>query len=170
MDEKDWVKYLKDKKIIAIDPGKHGGVVVYSIDRDEVIFVGIMPETPLGILQLISKYQKNSVCYLEKVGGLPGMGGSSMFNFGKGVGWLEMALICRKVKTITTTPQNWQKALQLGSKGKKTTTQWKTKLMERAQQLYPNIGSRFSLKTKGDWLGVSDALLICEYARIIEKV
>ena len=170
MGEKDWIKYLKDRKIITIDPGKHGGVVVYSIDRDEVIFVGRMPETPMGILQLISQYQKNSVCYLEKVGGLPGMGGSAMFNFGKGVGWLEMALICRKVKTITPTPQNWQKALQLGSKGKKTTNQWKTKLMERAQQLYPSVGAKFGLKTKQDWLDVSDALLICEYARLTEKV
>ena len=62
MDNKDWIKYLKDKKIIAIDPGKHGGIVVYSIDRDELIEVIQMPETPQDILNFLSKYQKNSVC------------------------------------------------------------------------------------------------------------
>lgn len=170
MTNSDWVKYLKDKKIIAIDPGKNGGIVVYSIDRDEVIFVGKMPETPMDILLLISKYQKNAICYLEKVQGMPGQGGQAMFTFGKGFGWLEMALLCRKVKTIETAPQIWQKALQLGSKGKKTTNQWKTKLMERAQQLYPSVGAKFGIVKKGQWLEISDALLICEYARIKEKV
>lgn len=170
MDDKDWIKYLKENKIIAIDPGKHGGIVVYSIDRDELIEVIQMPETPQDILNFLSKYQKNSVCYMEKVGGLPGMGGSAMFNFGEGVGCLKMALLALKVKTITVTPQQWQKQLQLGSKGKKTTNEWKTKLKERAQQLYPTVGAKFNFKTKQDWLNVSDALLIAEYARLTEKV
>lgn len=169
MEDKDWVKYLKDKKIIAIDPGKNGGIVVYSIDRDEVIYVGKMPETPIGILSVISKYQKNSICYLEKVQGMPGQGGQAMFTFGKGFGWLEMALLCRKIKTIETLPQVWQKALQLGSKGKKTTNQWKTKLMERAQQLYPSVGAKFGIVKKGEWLDISDALLILHYSIYRER-
>jgi hypothetical protein len=41
--------------------------------------------------------------------------------------------------------------------------------MERAQQIYPSVGKQFNLKTKQDWTRVSDALLILEYARIIEK-
>jgi hypothetical protein len=42
-----------------------------------------------------------------------------------------------------------------------STTQWKNKLRERTQQLYPNVG-KITLAT-------SDALLILEYARISEK-
>ena len=86
-----------------------------------------MPETPQEILSFLTAYQFNSICYLEKVGGLPGMGGSSMFNFGKGKGFghLEMALLCRKIPTVEVTPQKWQKALQLGVKGKKSNTDWK---------------------------------------------
>lgn len=169
MENKEWVKYIKDKKLITIDPGKEGGIVVFSLDRKEIIMVTHMPETPQDLLNFITRYQKNATCYLEKVGGLPGMGGSSMFNFGKGFGHLEMALLCRKIPTMEVTPQKWQKELQLGTKGKKTTTQWKTKLKERAQQLYPNVGAKFNLKTKQDWMRVSDALLILEYARITEK-
>lgn len=169
MEDKEWLKYFNDKKIIAIDPGKEGGIVVFSSTKNEMIEVIHMPETPQFLHNFLKKYQKKSICYLEKVGGLPGMGGSSMFNFGKGFGWLEMALVVNKIPTIEVTPQKWQKELQLGNKGNKTTNQWKTKLMERAQQIYPSVGGKFNLKTKKDWTRVSDALLILEYARIIEK-
>lgn len=161
MENKEWVKYLKDKKIIAIDPGAQGGVAIFSVDKDRLIEVVKMPDTPQDLLDLISKYQINSKCYLEKVGGLPGMGGSSMFNFGKGFGHLEMALLCRKIPTTEVTPQKWQKALQLGTKGHKSTSQWKNKLKAKAQQLYPKVPKIT--------LGISDALLILEYARITEK-
>lgn len=170
MDNLDWVKYLKDKKIIAIDPGKNGGIVVYSIDRDELVAVVRMPETPMDLLKFISKYQKNAVCYLEKVGGMPGQGGKSMFTFGQGVGHLEMALLACKVKTITVTPQEWQKKLQTGTKGKRSDREWKKHLKAIAQRIYPTVGDKFNLKTQEDWLRVSDALLISEYSRLIEKV
>lgn len=166
----NWTKYIKDQKIIAIDPGKAGGIAVYSIDSKELIDLVEMPDTPQDLLNFFKHYQFNSRCYLEKVGGLPGMGASAMFNFGKGFGWIEMALIANKIPTMEVTPQKWQKELQLGTKGKKTTTQWKTKLKERAQQLYPSVGAKFNLKFKKDWLAVSDALLILHYARIVNKI
>lgn len=161
MENKEWIKYLKDRKIIAIDPGAQGGIAIFSVDNDRLIEVVKMPDTPQDLLDLISKYQINSKCYLEKVGGLPGMGGSSMFNFGKGFGHLEMALLCRKIPTTEVTPQKWQKALQLGTKGHKSTSQWKNKLKAKAQQLYPKVPKIT--------LAISDALLILEYARITEK-
>lgn len=161
MENKEWIKYLKDRKIIAIDPGAQGGIAIFSVDKDRLIEVVKMPDTPQDLLDLISKYQINSKCYLEKVGGLPGMGGSSMFNFGKGFGHLEMALLCRKIPTTEVTPQKWQKSLQLGTKGHKSTSQWKNKLKAKAQQLYPKVPKIT--------LAISDALLILEYARITEK-
>lgn len=171
MNNSERVKFWKDRKIIAIDPGKNGGIAIFSIDKNQLIEVVKMPETPMDVFSFISIFRKNSICYIEKVGGIPGQGGaSSMFNFGKGVGHLEMALLACRIKTISVTPQQWQKCLQLGNKGKKTTNQWKTKLKEKAQQLYPTVGAKFGLRTKQDWLNVSDALLIAEYARITEKV
>jgi len=156
--------FFNDKKIIAIDPGKEGGIVVFDEDKRCLLAVEHMPETPKDLLIFISKYQKNSICFLEKVGGLPGMGGSAMFNFGKGFGHIEMALLARHIPTIEVTPQKWQKYLQLGSKGNKSTNEWKTKLKEVAQRLFPNVESTFNLKTKKDWLRVADALLILHYA------
>lgn len=161
MDNSQRLKYFKDQKIIAIDPGKNGGIAVFSSRINKVIEVVKMPSTPQDLLSFISIYKHNSICYLEKVGGLPGMGGSSMFNFGQGFGHVEMALLCKKIPTIEVTPQKWQKALQLGNKGNKSTTEWKNKLKTRAQQIFPYIN--------GITLATSDALLILEYGIITEK-
>lgn len=92
---------------------------------------------------------------------MPNNGGSRAFTFGRGFGHLEMALLSCHIPVVEVTPQKWQKALQLGNKGKRTETQWKTKLKERAEQLFPEVGKI----TKA----TSDALLILEYARLMEK-
>ncbi len=162
MENRERVKYFKDRKIIAIDPGKNGGIAIYSVDKNRLLEVIKMPETPQEILSFLRIYQFNSVCYLEKVGGLPGMGGSSMFNFGKGFGHLEMALLCAKIPTNEILPQKWQKFLSLGTKGNKSTSEWKNKLKARAQQLFPSAGKIT--------LAVSDALLILKYGIEVERV
>ena len=136
-----------------------------SVTKNKLIAVEPMPETPQDLLTFITRYQKNAVCYLERVQGIPGMGANAMFNFGQGFGQLEMALLCRNIPTIEVTPQKWQKELQLGVKGHDTTNAWKTKLKMRAQQIYPKVEKEFGLKNKTAWLKVSDALLILEYAR-----
>lgn len=155
-------KFLKHRKIIAIDPGINGGIATYSVDDRKVIEVVKMPETPQELVRFLRYYQLNSVCYIEKVGGLPGMGGSRMFNFGKQFGWLEMALLVCKIPTIEVTPQKWQKELQLGNKRDKTPSQWKNKLKQRAEQMFPNVG-RITL-------AVSDALLILYYGIMKERI
>lgn len=161
MENKDRVKYFKDRKIIAIDPGKNGGIAIYSSERNQLVEVVKMPPTPQELLSFLRLYQFNSVCYLEKVGGLPGMGGSAMFNFGKGFGHIEMALLCAKIPTNEVLPQKWQKFLSLGTKGSKSTSEWKNKLKTRAEQLFPNA-VKITLAT-------SDALLILKYGIENEK-
>lgn len=162
MEIKDRARFIKHRKIIAIDPGANGGIATYSADTRELIEVIKMPETPQELLRFLRYYQLNTICYLEKVGGLPGMGGSRMFNFGKQFGWLEMALLSCKIPTVEVTPQKWQKELQLGNKRDKTSTQWKNKLKQRAEQLFPNAGKIT--------LAVSDALLILYYGIIKERL
>ena len=142
------------KNIIGVDPGGKGAVVVWTDCGNMVIHK--MPETPTDLLELLKGYEHNSICYLEKVGGMPGMGGSPMFNFGKGYGHIEMALIALKIPTEVVTPQKWQKEMQMGTKGTRSKTEWKNYLKERAQQLFP--GQKFTLDT-------ADAALICEYGK-----
>ncbi len=145
------------KNYIGIDPGKHGGIAVLD-ESGAVVDIVKMPETPQDLLGFLSQYKENSVCTLERVGGMPGNGGSAMFNFGKGYGHLQMALIALEIPTEDVTPNKWEKMYQLGSSGKFGKTEWKNKLKAKAQQLFPSLGKKITLAT-------CDALLIAEYGR-----
>jgi len=160
MENRERSKYFNDKKVIGIDPGKEGGIGVFSITQNTLVELIHMPATPKDLLDLLKIYSKNSVCYLESVHGMPGQSGSGMFNFGKGFGHIEMALMSLGITTTEVTPQRWQKIFCLGTKGKDTSTVWKNKLKTKAQQLYPKI--KITLAT-------SDACLITEYGSRNEK-
>lgn len=145
------------KRYIGIDPGRNGGVSVMCNDG-EVLLVEKMPQTPQDLLSLLEEFKENSICVLERVGGMPGNGGSAMFNFGKGYGHIQMALIALGIPCEEVTPNKWEKSFQLGSSGKCSKTEWKNKLKSKAQQLFPKLGKKITLAT-------CDALLICEYGR-----
>lgn len=145
------------KRYIGIDPGKHGGIAVMGADGD-VLDVVKMPGTPQDLLDFLEQYKDDSFCTLERVGGMPGNGGSAMFNFGKGYGHLQMALLALHIPTEDVTPNKWEKTYQLGSSGKYTKTEWKNRLKAKAQQMFPHLGKKITLAT-------CDALLICEYGR-----
>lgn len=145
------------KRYIGIDPGKHGGIAVMGADG-EVLDVVKMPETPQDLLDFLEQYKDDSFCTLERVGGMPGNGGSAMFNFGKGYGHLQMALLALHIPTEDVTPNKWEKTYQLGSSGKYTKTEWKNRLKAKVQQMFPHLGKKITLAT-------CDALLICEYGR-----
>lgn len=146
----------KPKAIISIDPGTNGAICILKDSGETLTYK--MPSTPKDIFELLreAKNEYNVECFMEKVQGLPKMGGSPMFNFGQGYGHLEMALIALGIKTVTTRPQEWQKAFSIGTKGKSSTTEWKNKLKAKAQMLYPDIKVT---------LWNADALLIGEWAR-----
>lgn len=145
----------KDRLIIGIDPGAAGGIGVYSITQGRLIMAIKMPETPTDLLAFLKLHSLNSKCYLEKVGGIPGNGANAMFNFGRGYGHLEMALLACRIPTETVTPQKWQKEFQLGGRGKTMSkTEWKNKLKAKAQQLFPTFNVT---------LATCDAMLIALY-------
>lgn len=145
------------KRYIGIDPGQHGGIAVLS-ESGEVVEVVKMPPTPQDLLDFLEQYSEDSFCTLERVGGMPGNGGSAMFNFGKGYGHLQMALLALHIPTEDVTPNKWEKTYQLGTCGKFTNTEWKNRLKAKAQQMFPHLGRQITLAT-------CDALLIAEYGR-----
>ena len=142
---------------IGIDPGVSGGIAVLDANGGVVELLK-MPSTPQDLLETLGRYREGSRCVLERVGGMPGNGGSAMFNFGKGFGHLQMALLALGIATDEVTPNKWEKSYQLGSSGKYTKTEWKNKLKAKAQQLFPTLGRKITLAT-------CDALLIAEYGR-----
>lgn len=149
--------------IIGIDPGTSGGFAIID-DVRRKLTLRKMPDTPKEIFNILNFFLKASkgeiFVYIEKVQGLPGMGGSSMFNFGKNSGHLEMAMLALNIPFEQLTPQKWQKEFQLGTKGNQTTSVWKNKLKNKAEQLFPDTKM---------FLWGSDATLIAEYGRRIKK-
>lgn len=112
--------------------------------------------------------QSSVRCFVEKVSGFAGSGqpGSSMFRFGEGFGAIKGFLMALEVPFEEVTPQRWMKALALGTAGAKAkpdklklkddstrkeelsrvskinyaiTRDWKNKLKNHAQQLYPSL-------------------------------
>jgi hypothetical protein len=152
-----------NRTIIAIDPGKSGGIA-YKIDNAQQVASLSMPETEGDILETICHVHEGStdpraaVAYIEQVGGFikgrPAPG-SAMFNFGRNFGYLIGVLQALRFRIELVRPQDWQKDFALGvSNGDKTA--WKNKLKQRAQQLFPE--QKVTLHT-------ADALLILEYGK-----
>lgn len=148
------------RKIIAIDPGKNGGIAVYDQQTDRLLEIVQMPATPKDVLDFLEKYKTDSICYIEKVNGMTGQSASAAFVFGENFGQISTALLACQIPTVTVSPPLWQKALSLRNTDKLGKTEWKNILKRKAQQLYPY--AKVTLAT-------ADALLICEYARIKEK-
>ncbi len=148
---------------MGIDPGKSGGLAL--LFDDKVIAVK-MPETPADVLQWIRESSFKCVAVIEQVGGYAPSkkdgnkfvaGSSAMFNFGKGVGHLEMALLACNIPTESVSPRKWQKALGISRRKKtETKTQWKNRLKSVAQRLFPS--EKVTLAT-------ADALLIALYCK-----
>jgi hypothetical protein len=148
-------------KIIGIDPGASGAIIVMDMDTGKIIEAIKMPETATDVYDFLVQYNIESYCFLEKIHGMPGMSGTSMFSFGQGYGHLEMALIALKIPTESVTPQKWQKEFQVGTKSSSASkTEWKNKLKAKAQSMFPNIKVTLAL---------ADALLITEYGRRVKK-
>ena len=142
--------------IIAIDPGKSGGIA----STDGFTVANPMPETEgdcVDTLRSLTAIAHDKICYIEKVGGYIAGNkcpGSAMFNFGHGRGVLIGAMMAFGWKIIEVPPQRWQKWLGIGKCGGD-----KNKLKAEAQRRFPDI--KVTLKT-------ADALLILDYARAME--
>ena len=71
------------RRIIGIDVGKNGGIVVYDTENNRLLECIKMPTTPKDLLDFLSIYKENSVCYLERVNGMTGQSASASFVFEK---------------------------------------------------------------------------------------
>jgi hypothetical protein len=143
--------------ILAIDPGKHGGLAIGNPGQTPKLIP--MPETPHDIVEAFESHRPTKLI-LEEVGGyVGGMGqpGSAMFTFGRNFGVLLGIAAALKVPTVLVRPQKWQKVLGLGTSNGMSKTEWKNKLKAKAQQLYPT--TKITLDT-------SDACLIWHAASL----
>jgi len=147
------------RRILAIDPGASGGIAHFADGR---VIVEPMPATDGDVREVLINYLSQSdVVYIEKVGGFiggKGAPGSSMFNFGRNVGFLHGLIAASKTRCIEVPPQRWQKTIGAGTKATHG-ARWKAHLKGIAQQRQPRLV--VTLKT-------ADAVLLLEHAMLSE--
>ena len=79
-----------------------------------------------------------------------------MFTFGQGYGFLRGCLVALAIPFIEVTPQKWMSYFGLKKKKGETTAQYKQKILQKTQNLFPN--SSVTLQT-------ADSLMLAEYLR-----
>lgn len=146
---------------IGIDPGADGGIA--TISEDEKIEVSVVPYSQEAMVDICFKISdqtgevKITTC-LEKVGPMPRQGVTSMFNFGKGAGFIEGVLRANYIPYQLIPPPTWKKEFSLINKDKKESC-----LVCR--KLFPKVNLKRTDKCKKDHDGMAEALLMAEYAR-----
>ncbi len=150
--------------IIAIDPGKSGGIAMLNPDGsvDEVCK---MPPTTGDFIEKIATMKERAefmgepTIIVEKVNAGPKMGSSAAFKFGRSTMMIEATTLTLGMRLEQVTPQKWQKALGLITKGRglgQGDTEKKNRNKARAQELFPDLKITHA---------IADALLIAEWAR-----
>ena len=149
------------KVFIGIDPGVSGAITALD-ENGKVFALTKMPQTMGDLLHFLQQFTNDdALCYLEKVHAHPGDGAVSVFKCGQGFGWLQMALLAAKVKTIEVLPNTWMRGLGIKSKKKdETKTAYKNRLKFVAEQLFPD---------QKVTLWNSDALLIAHSVFVADK-
>lgn len=151
------------KGVLAVDPGADGGFAWGSCKED--LQVARMPRTKgkidikaLGrlIVQDIGFYD---YCYFESVHAMPKQGVTSMFNFGRNVGYVISLITFLKANTEMkfVSPQKWQRdVLGRTCRGdKQLAVKW---CQENQPQICLTPG-----RLKKPHSGISDALCIWQH-------
>lgn len=104
----------------------------------------------------LQKFLGATVLALEEVGGMSGQSGAGSFNFGRGVGWVEMAAIALGLRVELIRPQLWKSAMRVpAGEGKSR------QVRLRASQVFPDHSHLWPLQ-KDD--GKAEAALIAKFA------
>lgn len=148
------------RTLIAVDPGLSGGIAwtfggKCAVDK--------MPCTEQDIFELIRRIANDKIghdvtCYMEDVPISMGSKGASSAKLNANAGFIRGVVTALGIRMVMTRPAKWQKHFSLGTRAScASDTEWKNKLKQCAQRLYPDI--KVILDT-------ADALLLLEYGRV----
>lgn len=154
---------------IGIDPGQNGGLCL--VTENGVRELHQMPDSERDVWQWFANakilYNGEFLACIEKVHSMPEQGVASSFKFGQGYGFLLGCLHGAGIPFETVTPQAWQKGLAIPPHKKdEKQPQFKNRLREHAQRLFPQLEIWSEPRSKGKQLAISDALLISHYCKL----
>jgi hypothetical protein len=148
---------------IGVDPGSSSGAIAIIRDGNLVIH-GMNRKTEQQIERvfyetLLDKgFQTNMFGVIEKVSAMKGQGVSSTFKFGMNYGFLRACLVANRIPFRDFIPRVWQKEFSMTKKKNESGPQWKERLLNVAQNLYPDTEIP---------LYAGDAVLLSHIARTI---
>jgi hypothetical protein len=111
-------------------------------------------------LKTLREREPQCVAVIEELQRFSPAPAAKMAVYAESYGVIKGALLALGFRIHTVRSQRWQADLALGKKGDMKQPEWKRKLKERAQQLFP--GHKMTLQS-------ADALLILEWARVKMK-
>jgi hypothetical protein len=143
---------------IGCDPGQSGGFVIIDSDM-KVIDVFKTPEDRNEYINKLSRIKElpgQIFLMKERVHSMPQNGAKSNFTFGYNIGILEASLSFTKIPYQDVTPAAWMKSYMMKRDKDESSTQWKNRLKQRAQEIFPD---------QKVTLWNADAFLIAEFCR-----
>ena len=144
---------------IGIDPGQKGGIAYIDEENQTVKAYSYSNEMLLSVLSVFA--DEKPLCFVEKVGAMPGQGVTSMFSFGQSFGYILGALEAFKISYQLISPQKWKKHFALNKDKKQS--------IECCKRLFPNVLLLATPKCIKEHDGMAEALLIALYAKRTDK-
>ena len=152
-------------KIIGIDPGLNGAIVI--MENNKVLSVFDMPvmsegkknKRQLNSAQLVRIIKENTLAnddinvVVEQVNAMPGQGVTSMFNFGQTFGAIKGVCAALELPIFFVRPAKWKKHFELINASKDSS---RTKVIE----MYPTLSNVLAKKKD---VNKSDAILIARF-------
>ena len=145
---------------IGVDPGQRGGYAVISTsETGQAVFAYPWNDTFFVTeMQALSRTGNGIVAAVEKVGAMPHQGVSSMFSFGQSYGFIQGVLTALGIPYQLVPPRKWKAEFGLLNTSKEDS-------VRVAKRLFPGVNLLPSERCRKDSDGMSDSLLMAEYAR-----
>lgn len=137
---------------MGIDPGLKGGIATIHDTQAKAI-----PFTRDALKEVCGSLPGEAMCFLEKVGAMPGQGVTSMFNFGTTYGYIMGVLEAFDIPYQLVSPQKWKKHFSLD--------QDKRRSIETAKRLFPTVSLLSTERCHKENDGMAEALLIALYGK-----
>ncbi len=150
-------------KILAIDPGKTGGIALLGVPNPVADMMPLCGSDIDGkkIADMLRRIQPDLVI-LEKVHSMPKQGVASTFKFGESYGRIKGILEGLGIPYQLVTPQEWKKHVLKGTKKDKDAA------IQHVRRKYPTINLIPPPKrTPQD--GIADAVCIAEYGVLMNS-
>jgi len=150
---------------IGVDPGKKGG---YAIIEQGISGQQTVEVYPWDDSEFVHKMRmlaedddiRNAgiIAAVEKVGAMHGQGVTSMFSFGRSLGFIEGVLSGCWISYQLVPPNVWKKSFSLIGKDKQAS-------IETCKRLFPGINLLPSDRCRKDSDGMAESTLLAEHAR-----